>query len=202
MPSCQDDHPYNKIMNEFYFFYKKLKPHENLPYPRIYGLTASPLKRGIKGTIEASVLKAIEKLCENLDSIIVIDPEMINSNTLLMKPRETIDQYLKDDSYIEIISHINIPDYKKVLVIVYNECFMKLIQIAFFYIKKKIPEYSDDKFIEKYVEYVKLKFKSHNLEEYNLISEKYSDLYSLRTKSKIFFIFEKIQRQIFMILDV
>ena len=133
---ANDDHPFNKIMNEFYFFYKKLKPHENLPYPRIYGLTASPLKRGIKGTIEASVLKAIEKLCENLDSIIVIDPEMINSNTLLMKPRETIDQYLKDDSYIEIISHINIPDYKKVLVIVYNECFMKLIQIAFFIFKK------------------------------------------------------------------
>ena len=71
-----------------------------------------------------------------------------------------------------------------------------------FLYSKKIPEYSDDKFIEKYVEYVKLKFKSHNLEEYNLISEKYSDLYSLRTKSKIFFIFEKIQRQIFMILDV
>ena len=63
---------------------------------------------------------------------------------------------------------------------------------CFFYIQTKIPEYSGDKIIEKYGEHVKLKFKSHNLEEYNLISEKFNDLYSLRTKSKIFFIFFNI----------
>ena len=48
-----DDHPYNKIMNEFYFFYKKKKEldHLKLKYPLIYGLTASPMKTGVDGVL-------------------------------------------------------------------------------------------------------------------------------------------------------
>ena len=198
---ASDDHPYNKIMNEFYFFYKIKKPNEKIFYPRIYGLTASPLKKGIRGSVEASICKAMENLCENLDCLIVIDPEMNNSNALMMKPKETIEQYLKDDSYIEVIPHNNIPEYKKVIAKVYNECFLKLIEIAFYYIKIQNNDYSNEEIIKKYAEYVKNKFKSHNLEEYNIITEKYMDLYNLRKKSKIFFVFEKIQRQIFMILE-
>ena len=42
-----DDHPYNKIMREFYFFYKNEKKMDLSKYklPLIYGLTASPLKK-------------------------------------------------------------------------------------------------------------------------------------------------------------
>ena len=55
-----DDHPYNKIMSEFYFFYKKKLSNVNFPYPRIYGLTASPIKKGVRGSIEECVIKAME----------------------------------------------------------------------------------------------------------------------------------------------
>jgi len=196
-----DDHPYNKIMSEFYFFYKKKLGNLNYPYPRIYGLTASPLKKGIKGSIEESVIKTMEKLSENLDSVIVIDPEMNNSNAKMIKPGESIAHYLDDDSYIEVKSHIEMETYKKVIMKVYNNCYIGLITIAFCDIKVKYPEFSEEKYLEQYQNYVKSRLKAHNLEEYNTITEKYIDLYNFRKLSPAFRIFEKMQRQIFMILE-
>ena len=196
-----DDHPYNRIMEEFYFFYKRLIPNADLNYPRIYGLTASPLKKGIKGSVEASIVKAMEQLSENLDSVVVIDPEMNNSNAKYMKPGETIEQYLKEDSFIEVKSHVEMPEFKKVILKVYNNCFISLISIAFYYFKKAYSDYAYENIENEYSEYVLNKFKACNLEEYNIITEKYIDMYNLRNQSTIFYIFEKIQRQIFMILE-
>ena len=196
-----DEHPYNKIMNEFYFFYKRKKPKDKIKYPRIYGLTASPLKKGLKGSIEASIYKAMEKLCENLDSIIIIDPEMNNSNAKMMKPGESIEQYLKDDAYIEVKPHTDMEEFKKVVIQIYNLCYYELISIGFFYLEKKFPELCKNNIVEQYQNYSKVRIKTHNLEEYNIITEKHIDLYNLRKKSPIFLIFEKLQRQIFMILE-
>ena len=197
----RDDHPYNRIMDEFYFFYKRLIPNADLNYPRIYGLTASPLKKGIKGSVEASIIKAMEQLSENLDSVVVIDPEMNNSNAKYMKPGETIEQYLKEDSFIEIKSHVEMPEFKSVISKVYNNCFISLISIAFHYFKKAYPDYTYENIEGEYSEYVHKKFKACNLEEYNIITEEYIDMYNLRKQLIIFYIFEKIQRQIFMILE-
>ena len=196
-----DDHPYNKIMNEFYFFYKKKINNIKCPYPRIYGLTASPLKKGVKGSIKESVMNAMENLSENLDSVIVIDPEMNNSNAKMIKPGESIAQYLNDDCYIEVKSHIEMEEYKKLVMIVYNNCYIELISMAFYSIKSKYPEFSEEKYIEQYQYYVKSRLKARNLEEYNTITEKYIDLYNFRKLSSVFRIFEKMQRQIFMILE-
>jgi len=196
-----DEHPYNKIMNEFYFFYKRKKPKDKIKYPRIYGLTASPLKKGLKGSIEASIYKAMEKLCENLDSVIIIDPEMNNSNAKMMKPGESIEQYLKDDAYIEVKPHTDMEEFKKVVIQIYNLCYYELISIGFFYLEKKFPELCKNNIVEQYQNYSKVRIKTHNLEEYNIITEKHIDLYNLRKKSPIFLIFEKLQRQIFMILE-
>ena len=196
-----DEHPYNKIMNEFYFFYKRKKPKDKIKYPRIYGLTASPLKKGLKGSIEASIYKAMEKLCENLDSVIIIDPEMNNSNAKMMKPGESIEQYLKDDAYIEVKPHTDMEEFKKVVIQIYNSCYYELISIGFFYLEKKFPELCKNNIVEQYQNYSKVRIKTHNLEEYNIITEKHIDLYNLRKKSPIFLIFEKLQRHIFMILE-
>ena len=50
-----DEHVYNKIMNEFYFYYKKEENYQNYRFPRIYGLNASPKKNNIKnGSLEAN----------------------------------------------------------------------------------------------------------------------------------------------------
>ena len=196
-----DEHPYNKIMNEFYFFYKKQMPQANLNYPRIYGLTASPLKKGIKKPFEASILKAMEKLSENLDSVIVIDPEMNNSNAKMMKPQESIKDYLNDDSYIEVKSHIDMDKYKQVAVSIINSCYFELMSIGFYYLKKQYPSLADEKTVKKYKDYSKMRLKAKDLEDYNQMTEQCIDLYNLRKQSLIFLIFETLQRQIFMILE-
>ena len=196
-----DEHPYNKIMNEFYFFYKKQMPKASLNYPRIYGLTASPLKKGIKKPFEASILKAMEKLSENLDSVIIIDPEMNNSNAKMMKPKESIKDYLNDDSYIEVRFHTEMDNYKQVVISIFNSCYAELMTIGFYYLQKQYPSLSDEKTVKKYQDYSKMRLKAKDLEDYNQMTEQCIDLYNLRKQSPIFLIFETLQRQIFMILE-
>ena len=195
-----DDHPYNKIMKEFYFFYKKKLDH--LKYPRIYGLTASPMKTGIKNdSLEITAYEALNKLSENLDCVVVIDPEMINSNAKEMRPGENIDHYLDDDTYIEVIYHTEIKEFKTIFMALYNECFFHFLKIGFADLKCKQPELSDDYNEKQYSNYLKQKYKSINLEEYNKICQNYDYLYNLKKFSPFFIIFEKIQRHIFMILE-
>ena len=97
-------------MNEFYFFYKKNFKNNPCSYPRIYGFISSPLKKGVKGPIEGSIINAMEKLSENLDSVIIIDPEMNNSNAKMIKPGESITHHLNDGYYIKVKSHIEMEE--------------------------------------------------------------------------------------------
>jgi len=198
-----DDHPYNKIMTEFYFFYKK-EPSiaKKYNFPRIYGLTASPIKTGIKGGIlEATAYDALQKLSENLDCEIVIDPDMMNSNAKEIKVGESIDHYLDEDIYIEVKYHTDIKEYKVIFKTLYLECFCQFMEIAFSAVKVYHPEYSNPNYIEQYKKYLKDKFKSVDLNEYNKVNQNYDFLYNLRKVSPFFLIFEKLLRQIFMILE-
>ena len=198
-----DDHPYNKIMTEFYFFYKKVpKIATKYIFPRIYGLTASPIKTGIKGGIlEATAYDALQKLSENLDCEIVIDPDMINSNAKEIKIGESIDHYLDEDIYIEVKYHTEIKEFAIIFKILYLECFSQFMEIAFSSVKVYHPEYATPYYIEQYKKYIKEKFQSPDLNEYNKVNQNYDYLYNLRKFSPFFLIFEKLLRQIFMILE-
>ena len=194
-----DDHPYNKIMNEFYFFYKKkFYKLDNYNYPRIYGLTASPMKTGVNGNaLEITAFDALQKLSENLDCVIVIDPEMDNSNVKEMRPWEN----LSDDIYIEIKYHINIKEYNTIFIELYKNCFVKMITICFSDLDNKNEDFATEDYVDKYPVYLKKKFKAINLEVYNKICQNYKHLYDLQKYSPFFVIFEKLQRHIFMILE-
>ena len=127
-----DEHPYNNIMNEFYFFYKKKKELEDLKFPLIYGLTTSPMKTGIKGeSLEAAASQVLQKLSENLDCVVVVDPDMINSNANEMRSGETIEQYINDDTYIEVKDHVEIKEHKKLFDNIYNYFFIDFMKIGF-----------------------------------------------------------------------
>ena len=197
-----DEHVYNKIMNEFYFYYKKEENYQNYRFPRIYGLTASPKKNNIKnGSLEANAIESLENLCENLDCVVVIDPEMVNSNTEGLKPGETIKQYLNEDIYIEVESDVGNNEYKYIFKELFNECFYNFMIISFSSLKKNYPEYSGNDYQEDYSKYLKKKFTSENLEQYNKVTQTYDHLYKLRQYSPFFAIFERLQRDIFLILE-
>ena len=106
------DHPYNKIMEEFYFFYKKKNINEyKFPLPRIYGLTASPMKNRIGGNSrQLAANEALIKLSENLDSVVIIDPEVVNFK------ENIIDLHESQNKYVTIKSHVDSKEYKNVIV--------------------------------------------------------------------------------------
>ena len=195
------DHPYNKIMDEFYFFYKKLKLDKPiLKFPRIYGLTASPMKTRINvNSYRLAATEALVKLSENLDSVIVIDPEMINFGEKLIDNQEKEDE--KKNIYVEVKTHIELTEYKKVLFELYNKFFIKIVVLGFTKFPKKYKEFEDKNSIKPYQDYIVEKFKSPNLVEYNNICQENSQFYNLKNFNKILYIFEKMQRHIFLILE-
>jgi ERCC4-related helicase len=154
------DHPYNKIMNEFYFFYKK-HPHKkdfkNIKLPRIIGLTASPLKSSIKGSIESSAQKAMEILSENLDSCIVVDPDIIQND---IKEENALS--LEENNFIPVNSHNSCTNFTNLINIIFNNCLKELLSISVKDISCKYEEYKDIKneFIEKYTDFIFSKFNS------------------------------------------
>ena len=198
------DHPYNKIMTEFYFFYKKhpnKKDFKNIKLPIIIGLTASPLKSGIKGTIGESAKNAMEALSENLDCCFVIDPDMINGENIDKNVKEG-KEIFNEDYFIPVNPQNSSENYNDLMNIIY-EFFEQLLKISLTDLKKRDKEFkeNDNEFIEDYKNYISSKFNSDNLSEYNMIVETNSYLYSLRNKSPFFYVFEQIQRQIFMIIN-
>ena len=198
------DHPYNKIMTEFYFFYKKhpnKKDFKNIKLPVIIGLTASPLKSGIKGTIGESAKNAMEALSENLDCCFVIDPDMINGENIDKNVKEG-KEIFNEDYFIPVNPQNSSENYNDLMNIIY-EFFEQLLKISLTDLKKRDKEFkeNDNEFIEDYKNYIRSKFNSDNLSEYNMIVETNSYLYSLRNKSPFFYVFEQIQRQIFMIIN-
>ena len=199
------DHYYNKIMNEFYFFYKKKIGNnpKGIFYPKIYGLTASPLKNGIKETLEITAHKAMETLCENLDCVFVIDPEMKNAYAEGIKSNETLEEYLNSDHYEIVQPHKIMTNFKKLAVILINEFYYKILLFAFADIQNKLPNPESIKnIIKEYLdEMIKKRIAAESLEDYNKISMEKEKLYNLRKLSPLFIIFEKLQRQIFMILE-
>ena len=200
------DHPYNKIMNEFYFFYKKhpnKKDFKGIKLPRIIGLTASPLKSSIKGSIESSAQKAMELLCENLDSSIIIDPDIIENDINDLKLKEENELLFEKNNFISVNSHNTCDNYNNLINIIINDCLKELLNISIKDISNKYEEYKNigKDLNDKYSEFIYLKFLSENLSDYNVIVEEKIDLYSYRKKSQFFFILEKIQRQIYMIID-
>ena len=189
------EHPYNKIMDEFYFFYKKTGIKYN--FPKIYGLTASPMKTRINGNSHQSAAnEALIKLSENLDSVVIIDPEMINFG-------EKINYKIKDDQneYVEVKSLIDKKEYKQVIVELYNNFFHNIVRLAFNQFPEKYKEYATQNNYEKYLEYIREKFIAKDLVNYNNKCQEKSELYNLQNYNKILFIFEKIQRHIFLILE-
>ena len=198
------DHPYNKIMNEFYFFYKKhpnKKDFKGIKLPTIIGLTASPLKSGIKGSIGDSAQKAMETLSENLDCFFVIDPDMIKGENFDSNNKDG-KEIFREDYFINVNSHNLSENYSELINIIY-ECFDEMLKLSINDITKKDKEFMEinKNFIEDYKNYFHSKFNSENLSDYNIIVEANAYLYSLRNKSPFFYVFEKIQRQIFIIVS-
>ena len=198
---ADSDHPYNKIMDEFYFYYKKNKAIDESIFhlPRIYGLTASPMKTRINGNSHQTVAyQALIKLSENLDSVVIIDPETLNFDGIINEFDEN-DEYKNE--YVEIKPQVDMQEYKKLIDELYKNFFIIMASQSFTNFPEKYQQYSSNDCLKTYLDYVIEKFKVSNLVNYNNICQNNSQLYNLKNYNRVLYIFEKIQRHIFLILE-
>ena len=198
---ADSSHPYNDIMNEFYFFYKK--KNNNTQLPLILGLTASPLKTSIKSDIQLSAYKAFNTLSENLDSEIVIDQDEKVLN-LELKNENDIEQFLEKEKFIKVLEDNDCKEYKIILLVFKKYLFQNLNKFVIEFLKKN-EELKDilkdfNNFETEYNSFIEEKFKCDNLLTYNDVINRYMKLYELKNYSSVLRVSEKIQRQIFLIL--
>jgi ERCC4-related helicase len=185
------DHPYNLLMNEFYFFYK-LKETENLP--QILGLTASPLKKKIESDVQNSAFESLVNLAENLDSDFVIDPDLQALNDSIL--RSTIESIKEaEKEYIPVKCHLHCDEFDEVANHLFKYLYGRLIDLAF----ENNEEYMN--YRVEYEEYVRLKLQAQDLMEFNQYLCSYKYLYELRKTSFLFHVLEQLQKQIFMLLE-
>ena len=195
------NHPYNLLMNEFYFFHKENEESNKIKLPQILGLTASPLKKKIDKDVNKVGRLALETLCENLDSVMVIDPEVLDFKILNKGDEDDIKMLSQNEAkrtYIEIENHKSSNYFLNLRKYLLNYLLIPLIDLCF---KQEIL---DDQFIllrTPYGEYVENKLDCPNLTEYNKIINKRKEFYEFRKKSGLFAILEKLQTQIFMIVE-
>ena len=196
---CNFDHPYNLIMEEFYFYYKNNFPEKKLPV--IIGLTASPSKNAIKNNLKQTAKNSLQILSENLDCKVIIDPEMRNNFVDVENFND-----LENIFYVLVEPHVIDENYNEIKELLKKNFFEKFTNLCFdFFFADEIKKISDDfkLKIEKKNEYVKIynklideKFNSLNLLLFNQIDE-----FKINNFSLIFKVYEKIQRNIFLILE-
>ena len=94
------NHPYNRIMTEFYFS-SSIKP-------KILGMTASPISTGVnKSNNTTKQLKLLQTLSENLNAKIVEASESLQIESFASHPKEIIEYYLPSPiCYLEEIDSV------------------------------------------------------------------------------------------------
>ncbi len=193
-------HPYNLLMNEFYFFHKER--NEGIKLPQILGLTASPLKKKIDKDVISIGQKALENLCENLDSVMVIDPDVLEYGNLTKSEEDDILMLSENEAkriYKVIVNHKQVENYKILRDFMLENLFFPIFEYSYDQEFLLNEEYLSTK--ELYKNYLIKKFESENLTEYNKILSLMKDLYEYRKKHFLFALMEKLQRQVFMLIE-
>ncbi len=195
-------HPYNDIMNEFYFFYKKRNPNYKLPL--ILGLTASPLKSSLKGDIESNAINAFINLSENLDSHIIIDQDKFSLN-LEINDEKDFDNIFEKEKFIQVEDDTQNENYQLLIIEIMEHFFSKFTHLCFTVLKRINIDIFEKKNIDdiekEYNHFIILKFTSDSNEGYNDEINRNINLYNLKNEHSIVLIYEKIQKHIFLILQ-
>jgi ERCC4-related helicase len=196
---CNQDHPYNLIMSEFYFYTKINK--KNCKLPQILGLTASPLKKKIEGnSLKLQAKESLQELSENLDSRIIIDPDAkdlsydIDENNIgRLTEQEAKREFYE---YRHFTSNSNFSESVEILL---NELLNKISDYIFESDLIKKSEYYCLK--EENFNYLKEKFKAKNINDYNIATQKYNYLFQLKKCICYFGFLEKFSRHLFFLLE-
>jgi ERCC4-related helicase len=194
------NHPYNVLMNEFYFFHKEKFPGSKLP--QILGLTASPLKKKIDKDVITTGKKALETLCENLDSVMVIDPEVLDFGNEIKSEEDDIKMLSGNEAkriYKEIVNHKSVVSFDALRDFMLESLLYPFYKYA--YEQEFLLNEEEPRTKEQYKLYIEKKFDSENLTEYNKTLSQMKVFYDYRKRHYLFAVMEKLQLQIFMLVE-
>ena len=200
---CQlsdSNHPYNIIMQEFFFYYYKF-PSEKVnknTLPNIFGITNSPFKE--KGIIKNKKKgeEILKNISENLDCQIVLDPNLFEEE----KNNEENVEFIEVKNIIEQknkIDGINILLMKYFFEPMLDFCLDNYLQTNGN--KKELNQNNYKDISIKYISVLKEKFSKTNLEEYNNIETAERSIHFLSQNSVMFKTFEDIQKTLINIIQ-
>lgn len=201
---CDSNHSYNLIMNEFYYYYYSDCKNR---LPIILGLTASPLKTKIGPTIEETALKAMTCLCENLDSQMIIDPDLkvddYNNSLIEDKAGEgspSKNEYIQTESHLENPNYNTLYKFLNLLMIkpFLKFCFDKANKLS---LSSEVNQINNDNGYDDYIKFIEKKFNTSDFGNYTKVITQNRHIYSKAHTSVVFRVFEKIQRNMYMLIE-
>ena len=201
---CEGNHPYNILMQEFYYYYiyRKiyLKINNDYSLPIIIGFTDSPFfdKRIINNDNKCKQL--LINISKNLDCQMIISPKLLSNNSTSNEDYSYI-------IYIQVENHLkNINIYEMIYKTIKHYFIEKMLKICLKNFLEQNQNFSFDKknietIGQKYLELEKAKFFSANYEEYLKIESNKNDLLFLSKNSYLFQIFEDMQKFLVIIIQ-
>ena len=202
---CEGNHPYNIIMQEFYYYYiygnKYLKNNNNISLPNIIGFTDSPFFDKRIFTNDNKYKQLLMNISVNLNCQMIISPNLFNNNSI------DNDNYFY--TYIQVENKFsnknNFENYKIIYKILSHYFIEKMLKSSFkFLIQNHNISYDKQKIDyigQNYLNYTKQKFFSVNYEEYLKIESNKINLSFLSTDSFLFRILEDMVKYLIMIFQ-
>ena len=195
---CDSNHPYNTIMQEFYFYYYVFYPNLINNLPKIIGFTNSPYKDKniVKNNNKCAEL--LKNISENLNCQVVVDSAIFENNKNFEEETEFIEveSILKDKNKVDGINII--------LMKFFFENMLNLCLDDYIITKGENTELNlsnKDEIKNKYISTLKDKFNSETFEKYNSIETSERSLHFLSANSTMFHIFEDIQKHLIIIIQ-
>ena len=197
---CEGNHPYNNIIQEFYFYYLyrhfELKININFSFPNIIGFSnAQFLYEKIINKDDKSI-KFLTNLCENLDSQMIISPVLLSRNEI--NTYKKCENY-EDIEYIKVFNHLNNDNIHVIYKILNHYFINKVLDLILNnYIKQKQQKETIKK---DYLNIVQKKFYSKDKEEYIKVKSLLNKINLLLKDSFIFQLFQDILKYLIIIFQ-
>ena len=197
---CEGNHPYNNIIQEFYFYYLyrhfELKININFSFPNIIGFSnAQFLYEKIINKDDKSI-KFLTNLCENLDSQMIISPVLLSRNEI--NTYKKCENY-EDIEYIKVFNHLNNDNIHVIYKILNHYFINKVLDLILNnYIKQKQQKETIKK---NYLNIVQKKFYSKDKEEYIKVKSLLNEINLLLKDSFIFQLFQDILKYLIIIFQ-
>ena len=197
---CEGNHPYNNIIQEFYFYYLyrhfELKININFSFPNIIGFSnAQFLYEKIINKDDKSI-KFLTNLCENLNSQMIISPVLLSRNEI--NTYKKCENY-EDIEYIKVNNDLNNDNIGVIYKILNHYFINKVLDLILNnYIKQKQQKETIKK---NYLNIVQKKFYSKDKDEYIKVKSSLNKINLFLKDSFIFQLFQDILKYLIIIFQ-